>query len=246
MTEIDVAGLNERFEDVEPIHILEWASSKYGDRLKLACSLGAEDNVLTAMLAEASSRASVFVLDTGRLNPETYQTLSALRSRYGGLNFEVFFPNGESVERLMSLKGPFSFYDSVENRRECCGIRKVEPLRRALATAEAWVTGLRRGQSVTRANLPIFELDEDHGNILKINPLAGWTTDEVMAYARTKRVPLNPLHEKGYPSIGCEPCTRAIEPGEDLRAGRWWWESPDLKECGLHVKGDLLIPNFQK
>jgi phosphoadenosine phosphosulfate reductase len=235
ITAEEVAALNETFAFESPENILDWASTKFGAGLKLACSLGAEDNVLTAMLASANSPARVFFLDTGRLNPETYQTLGAIRSRYD-VPIEVIFPKTDSLQQLVTSKGPFSFYDSVENRKECCHIRKVEPLARALADATAWVTGLRREQAVTRANLLVFEIDEDHGNILKINPLATWTTEQVLEYAKNHRVPLNPLHAKGFPSIGCEPCTRAIEPDEDLRAGRWWWESPDLKECGLHLR----------
>jgi phosphoadenosine phosphosulfate reductase len=179
----------------------------------------------------------VFALDTGRLPEETYQTAERVRAKYD-VTIEWFFPAREAVEKLERSKGLYSFMDSLDNRHECCGIRKVEPLGRALSDLDAWVTGLRREQAVTRAETPVVEMDEGHGAIAKLNPIINWTTAEVFAYAEAHRVPVHPLHKKGYPSIGCAPCTRAVAPGEHPRAGRWWWENPDSKECGLHpVKG---------
>jgi phosphoadenosine phosphosulfate reductase len=179
----------------------------------------------------------VFTLDTGRLHPETYELMEAVRARYG-LALETFAPERASVEALESKQGYFSFRESVEKRKECCGLRKVEPLGRALAGRAAWVTGLRREQSVTRAEVEPIELDGAHGGIAKVNPLAAWTLGEVWAYVREHHVPYNVLHDRGFPSIGCAPCTRAIKPYEDLRAGRWWWESLEHKECGLHPGGE--------
>ena len=229
-----------------PEQIVHWAIETYGQRVSLACSVGAEDMVLVDMLCritDATLRSSaslrstssprIFFLDTGRLHQETYDLMAVAMQRYG-ISFETYFPQTDALEALVSAKGPNSFYDSVENRRECCRIRKVEPLTRALTGLNAWITGLRRGQSVTRTDLQAVEIDEAHGGMLKINPLADWSEDDVWDYIRKNAVPYNALHDKGFPSIGCAPCTRAVAFGEDLRAGRWWWESPEHKECGLH------------
>lgn len=231
--------LNARFAQATPQELLRWAVETFqrerpGDRVTLACSLGMEDTALVDMLCKATDAPRIFVLDTGRLHEESYETLDSLRSRYK-IPVEVMFPQPEAVQELTRNKGMFSFYESVENRKECCGIRKVEPLRRALADVDAWITGLRRSQSVTRADIRKIELDEAHG-ILKLNPLADWNENDVQAYIKAEGVPVNPLHARGFPSIGCQPCTRAIQPGEDVRAGRWWWEAADSKECGLHIK----------
>jgi phosphoadenosine phosphosulfate reductase len=215
--------------------IVERAHLQFGSRLKLACSFGAEDVVLLDLIRNVTPSPRVFVLDTGRLHEETYRTMERCRERFG-VEFEVYTPNAQALQNLLSTKGPFSFYDSIGARHECCGIRKVEPLSRALADVDAWITGQRREQSVTRVHLPTAERDEIHGNIWKFNPLADWTEEEVWDWIKIHRLPYNKLHDLGYPSIGCEPCTRAIKPGEDTRAGRWWWESPEHKECGLHVR----------
>jgi phosphoadenosine phosphosulfate reductase len=175
----------------------------------------------------------VFTLDTGRLHPETYQVMEEVRHRYR-IAIESFFPEGGAVEKLEREKGFFSFRRSVEERKECCAIRKLEPLSRALRGCAAWVTGLRREQSPTRAALETVEIDGQNDGLLKLNPLADWTLAQVWQYARERALPVNALHAQGYPSIGCAPCTRAIAPGEDVRAGRWWWELPERKECGLH------------
>ena len=227
------AKLNELVAEMTAEEVLKWAVETFGDRVALASSFGAEDVVLVDMLARTTTKPRIFVLDTGRMHQETYEAVTLARAKYG-IAFEFYFPQSEAVEELVRTKGPNSFYESIENRKECCRIRKVEPLGRALSNVDAWITGLRRDQSVTRAELQKVEIDETHGGILKINPLIGWAEEDVWSYIKANGVPYNTLHDKGFPSIGCAPCTRAIQPGEDVRAGRWWWESPEHKECGLH------------
>ncbi|MBU4459008.1 MAG: phosphoadenylyl-sulfate reductase [Verrucomicrobia bacterium] len=207
----------------------------YHPSVALASSFSFEDCILMDLLARRRPDARVFALDTGRLDPETYECAEAMSARCG-LRVEWYFPQREPVEALERQKGLFSFRESVDNRRECCGIRKVEPLGRALAGLRAWMTGLRRGQGVTRTDLRVVEVDAAHGGIVKISPLAGWTLDQVKAHVREHKLPYNRLYDRGYTSIGCAPCTRAIRPGEDERAGRWWWENPEHKECGLHLR----------
>ena len=201
--------------------------------VKLASSFSVEDVVIIDMAKELGLDIGVFALDTGRLNEETYEVADAIAERYR-ITIDWFFPQHEAVERLLQEKGPYSFRESLENRHECCHIRKVEPLGRALKGVAGWITGLRREQSTTRTNLAPIELDELNGGILKINPLLEWSEAQVWEYAETRRIPTNRLHKQGYPSIGCAPCTRAVAPGEHPRAGRWWWENPEHKECGLH------------
>lgn len=217
--------------------ILRAGLSAAGGPVGLACSFSAEDVVVLDLLRELGvpipAQVRVFALDTGRLDEETYETAEAVRLRYG-IPLEWHFPERGAVERLEREKGLYSFRESLENRHECCRIRKVEPLARALGGLAGWITGLRREQSVTRTALGPLEVDEAHGGIVKINPLLDWTWDQVWAYAEERRLPINRLHRQGYPSIGCAPCTRAVAPGEHPRAGRWWWESPEHKECGLH------------
>ena len=203
----------------------------------LANSLGAEDMVLTDLIARDGLGIEIFSLDTGRLPPETYDLMASLELRYD-LRLRYHYPRHEAVEAYTRAHGINAFYDSVELRRACCEARKVEPLRRALSGKKAWITGLRSAQSPTRNALPEQEYDATHG-LAKFNPLADWTEREVWAYIRLHDVPYNALHDRFYPSIGCLPCTRAVTPGEDLRAGRWWWESPATKECGLHVQSAL-------
>lgn len=215
--------------------VLRWALAEFGDAVKLASSFGAEDVVLVDMLSRLTNAPTVFFLDTGRLHQETYDVVDRIRARYG-LEVETYCPRTEALEALIRDKGPNSFYESVENRRECCRIRKVEPLARALADTDAWITGLRRGQSQTRSELAKVEVDEVHGGIEKLNPLADWSQQQVWDYIHAHDVPYNKLHDSGFPSIGCAPCTRAIKPGEVVRAGRWWWEAPEHKECGLHIR----------
>ncbi len=204
-----------------------------------ASSLAAEDMVLTDLILRAKLPIMIFTLETGRLHQETIGMIDRIREHYG---YEVaqYKPEASAVDAYVAANGLNAFYDSVEMRKECCRIRKVEPLNRALTGKKAWITGQRRAQSTTRAELAVQEDDPAHG-MQKFNPLADWSEDDVWNYIRSNGVPYNPLHDKGYPSIGCEPCTRAIQPGEDIRAGRWWWENPESKECGLHVVDGKLV-----
>jgi len=204
-----------------------------------ASSLAAEDMVLTDLILKAGLPIGIFSLETGRLHPETLAVLDQVKTHYG-YDIALFKPQTEAVDAYVAQNGVNAFYDSVEMRRECCRIRKVEPLGRALAGKKAWVTGQRRAQSATRAELHVQEDDPAHG-MTKFNPLADWSEEDVWNYIRDNGVPYNALHDQGYPSIGCAPCTRAVEPGEDVRAGRWWWENPDSKECGLHMVDGKLI-----
>ena len=228
----ELGKLNDRFRGKPPEEIIRWASETFGSGIKLASSFGAEDVVVIDMVAKVAPKIKVFTLDTGRLHDETYEVMERIRERYG-IEIETAFPEREAVQRLVQAKGFYSFRESVDNRRECCGIRKVEPLRRGLAGLKAWMTGLRRDQAVTRSDTGAVEWDEGNG-LMKVNPLVEWTNDQVWEYIRAHNVPYNRLHDQGFPSIGCAPCTRAVKPGEDIRAGRWWWELPDSKECGLH------------
>ena len=202
--------------------------------IALANSLGAEDMVLTDMIVRNELDIEVFSLDTGRLPAETYELMAEVQERYG-LKLKVYYPNHESVELFVRNHGINAFYESVELRKACCHARKVEPLARALAGKRAWITGLRAQQSATRAALAVRDFDATHG-IEKLSPLADWSEKEVWAYIRLHEVPYNRLHDRFYPSIGCAPCTRPVALGEDIRAGRWWWEDPESKECGLHIK----------
>ena len=204
-----------------------------------ASSLAAEDMVLTDMILKAKLPIGIFSLETGRLHQETLAVLDKVKHRYGH-DIVLYRPQPEAVAQYVEQNGLNAFYNSVEMRRECCRIRKVEPLGRALAGNKAWITGQRRAQSTTRAELHVQEEDAAHA-MTKFNPLADWSEEDVWAYIRANDVPYNALHDQGYPSIGCEPCTRAVQPGEDVRAGRWWWENPDSKECGLHMVDGKLI-----
>ena len=233
--EIDISSVNQTYEKKPPKALLEWALETFEEKVGLASSFGVEDVVLIDMMVKISPKARVFTLDTGRLDEETYEVMDRIRDRYH-ISIESYFPDHQKVEALERTKGFYSFRKSIENRKECCGIRKVEPLKRDLYGLEAWITGLRRAQAVTRADVAKVELDASHNNMIKINPLADWSEKEVWDYVKEHQVPYNKLHDQGYPSIGCAPCTRAVKPGEDVRAGRWWWENPEQKECGLHVQ----------
>jgi len=200
-----------------------------------ANSLGAEDMVLTDLIVKAKLPIEIFSLDTGRLPLETYDLMATVDTHYG-LKLKLYFPQAEEVESYVRQHGINAFYDSVTLRKACCYARKVEPLKRALAGKQAWITGMRAEQAATRGNLAVREYDEGNG-LEKLNPLSAWSEKEIWAYIKEHGVPYNALHDKFYPSIGCAPCTRAISLGEDVRAGRWWWENPESKECGLHVKG---------
>lgn len=213
--------------------LIQWSMDQYGLKAGLACSFGMEDMILIDIIAKLKGPITIFTLDTGRLHEETYEIMERVRSHYG-LEIKTYFPNSKQVEKLVREKGFFSFKESIENRKECCAIRKIEPLNRALSELNAWVTGLRRDQSVTRTETPKVSDDTDHPPLVKINPLADWTQEQVESYIEEHKVPVNALHKRNFPSIGCAPCTRPIESGEDIRAGRWWWENPEHKECGLH------------
>ncbi|CAN5503154.1 phosphoadenylyl-sulfate reductase [soil metagenome] len=217
-----------------PQAILQMAMEKFGADIALASSFSMEDVVCIDMMMEINPRARIFALDTGRLNEETYACAEKIRHKYD-CNIEWFFPENDSVQELIRSKGLYSFKESIEERRQCCFIRKVEPLKRALSGLHAWVTGQRREQSNTRSNLQIVEIDAMHNNIAKINPLTFWTAQQVRDYVELRHIPYNTLYDQGYQSIGCSPCTRASALGEDERSGRWWWESAEHKECGLHL-----------
>lgn len=223
------------------LELVAWAIDRFGtDKIALATSFGAEDQVLIDMLLKVNKNAQVFTLDTGRLPQETYDILDETR-KWGGINIDVIFPDTNAVEKLVREHGANSFYESVENRKACCKVRKVEPLTRRLKPLLAWICGLRKEQSVTRSSVNTVQWDEAF-SLVKINPLANWTEQQVWDYIKENNIPFNKLHEKGYPSIGCAPCTRAIEPGQDIRSGRWWWESPEHKECGLHIVDGKITP----
>jgi phosphoadenosine phosphosulfate reductase len=231
----ELLAASQVLKDAPAEQILAWAEQRFGASAAIASSFGAEDVVLIDLARKHAPSLRLFTLDTGRLPPETYELIEVLRNRYG-LEVETFFPERSKVEALESTQGYFSFKKSIEARKECCAIRKVEPLGRALAGRRAWVTGLRREQSVTRTGVEAVEQDAQHSGLLKLNPLVTWTAKDVWAYIKENGVPYNALHDRGYPSIGCAPCTRAVKPYEDERAGRWWWESAENKECGLHVR----------
>lgn len=214
--------------------VINYCINHFGKKIALSSSLGIEDQVLTDMVVKIDPTTKIFTLDTGRLFPETYDLLERTNSKYK-INISVYFPDRHAVEEMVNKKGINLFYYSIENRKECCGVRKIQPLKRAFEGLDAWICGLRREQSVTRTDMQVVEWDQNNG-LIKINPLINWSEDEVWEYARANKVPYNVLHDKGFPSIGCQPCTRAIEPGEDVRAGRWWWENPESKECGLHKR----------
>ena len=232
---LDVQSLARQLEPQSAQEVLQWAVKEFHPRLGLASSFGAEDVVLIDLLVKINPEATIFTLDTGRLNEETYEVMERIRQKYG-ISIKSYFPSMEKVQSLERGKGFYSFRQSIENRKECCGIRKVEPLNRALSELDAWITGLRRAQAVTRTETPKVEVDAAHNNMIKVNPLTDWSESQVWDYIKANDVPYNKLHDLNYPSIGCSPCTRAVKPGEDIRAGRWWWENPEQKECGLHVK----------
>ena len=236
LSENQIQEAAQRFEPSDAETLLRWGIETF-PKIAFASSFGAEDVTLIDLLSrvDPGHRVTIFTLDTGRLHEETYEVMERIREKYG-IRIVSYFPSREAVEKLEREKGFYSFRQSVENRKECCGIRKVEPLNRALTGQDAWITGLRREQAVTRTVLPKVEPDAAHGGIAKLNPIADWTTQRVWDTIRERQVPYNRLHDLNFPSIGCSPCTRAIRPGEDIRAGRWWWEMPEHKECGLHIK----------
>ena len=222
--------LQQKIEQVKKV--LAHAAADFSP-VAFANSMGAEDMVLTDLIGRHQKNIEMFSLDTGRLPQETYDLMQEVRTRYD-VPLKIYFPDSALVEAYVAKNGVNGFYDSVDNRKACCHMRKVEPLKRALAGKKAWVTGMRHEQAVTRGSLEVESFDADHG-LQKFNPLLDWTNEEVWEYIRHNDVPYNKLHDQFYPSIGCAPCTRAVTPGEDIRSGRWWWENPENKECGLHV-----------
>lgn len=230
----ELAELNAKFEQGGPEDVLKWADETFGDQAVQMSSFGLEDVALYDMYWRINDKARVMTLDTLRLPTETYTLFDQFQLRYR-VEIETQYPDLDAVREMIKERGNNLFYKGMANRKMCCGIRKVDPLEKALATVDAWITGLRRDQGMDRGSIDIVEWDEPHSNY-KINPLANWTFEQVRDYVDANSVPYNELHNKGYPSLGCAPCTRAIEPGEDIRAGRWWWEAdPDAKECGLHI-----------
>ena len=232
---INFDHLNRRFENESVESLLMCFLEAHQGRIALASSFGAEDQVLTDILLTIDPKAKIFTLDTGRLSEETYAVMDRTNQKYG-IKVEVYCPQSSAVEALYQTQGINGFRESIENRKACCQVRKMEPLRRALSTLDVWITGLRRAQAPTRETMRLIEWDEANG-LIKLNPLIEWDEKQVWDYIKTNKVPYNALHDSGYPSIGCAPCTRAIREGEDIRAGRWWWENPEHKECGLHLKG---------
>ena len=235
------ARMNAAWEMLPPMEAaraaVDWAVGEFGKRAALSTSLSYEDQVLTEMIAGSDKgEARIFTLDTGRMFEETYELLDRTEMRYGR-RIEIFFPDTLRVQEMVREHGVNLFYNNIELRHLCCRIRKIEPLKRALEGVEVWMTGLRRAQSVTRANMQLAEYDEPD-DVLKLNPLLDWSEEEVKAYIHAHQIPYNKLHDRGFPSIGCQPCTRAVRPGEDIRSGRWWWEDPDKRECGLHSRRD--------
>ena len=228
-----VSKLKAKAESLSIDEMLKYIAEKFKDEVTFSSSFSYEDQIITHKILRASLPIRIFTLDTGRLFPETYSVWNATNERYY-THIKAYYPDHSSIEKFVAEKGPNSFYESVENRKGCCYIRKVEPLKRALKGNSIWITGLRAEHSSDRQDIPQLEWDETN-NIIKYHPLLHWTFDEVKQYIRQDKIPYNPLHDKGFVSIGCAPCTRAIKPGEDFRAGRWWWEETDKKECGLHV-----------
>lgn len=226
--------LNQELQNLSAEDIIKYFLKEYKQDAALSSSLGAEDQVLTDMILKVDKDANIFTLDTGRLHPETYDVMDATNLKYG-VKLNVFFPLNEKVEELYQKQGINGHFESIQNRKNCCNIRKMEPLKRALKPLKVWITGLRAAQSITRTDMPVVEYDENF-EVIKVNPLINWSEEDVWNYIKQNNVPYNKLHDKGFPSIGCAPCTRAIKDGEDIRAGRWWWENPEHKECGLHAK----------
>jgi len=213
--------------------LVRYFLESFQGHVALASSMAVEDQVLTDMICKINPAVKIFTLDTGRLPEETYDVIERTRRKYG-IKIEVLFPDHAQVEKMVNEHGPNLFKSSVENRKLCCHVRKTEPLKRALKGLDAWICGLRKEQSVTRTELEPIEWDEQFG-LIKVLPLLDWSSEQVWEYVKKNNVPYNRLHDRGYPSIGCQCCTRAIEDGEDIRAGRWWWEKPEHKECGLHL-----------
>ncbi|HXI00359.1 MAG TPA: phosphoadenylyl-sulfate reductase [Sphingobacteriaceae bacterium] len=225
--------LRERIAGLEPVEAIRFLAEEFPGKVIFSTSFGWEDQAISHMIFTNDLPVKVFTLETGRLFPETYYVWNRTLETYGK-PVHAYYPNSELIGEMVSRKGPTSFYESVENRKECCGIRKIEPLKRALEGMSIWITGIRADQSENRHDMHSIEWDEGNG-LIKFHAIFDWTLDEVKGYIKKNHIPYNPLHDKGFPSIGCAPCTRAVAPGEDFRAGRWWWEDQSKKECGLHA-----------
>ncbi|WP_373035844.1 phosphoadenylyl-sulfate reductase [Sulfurimonas sp.] len=232
--ETKVKELNKQFKNASTLEVLEYLLKLRDKKVALSSSFGAEDQVLTDMMLKIDNKACIFTLDTGRLPDETYSVMDETNLKYQ-IKVNVFFPRAREIELLYKKQGINGFYESIENRKNCCYVRKIAPLKRALRNVDFWITGLRSAQSVTRENIELFEFDETN-NVIKVSPLMDWSEEDIWAYIKNYRVPYNKLHKLGYPSIGCAPCTRPVREGGDIRSGRWWWENPEHKECGLHLK----------
>jgi len=230
----NIEQLNQQFEGQSPEAVIQYFLSEYSGKIALSSSLGIEDQVLTDMIVKADKSTRIFTLDTGRLFPETYSLIDKTNIKYD-IHLEVLFPDYMEVEKMVKEEGINLFYKGIDQRKACCRVRKLDPLKRAFQGLEVWICGLRKEQSITRQAVQLIEWDENNG-LIKLNPLIHFTEDQVWDYIKKNHVPYNKLHDQGFPSIGCQPCTRAVQPGEDIRAGRWWWENPDQKECGLHKR----------
>ena len=227
-----IAQFNQQFSGKTPEEVLTFFLQAFRGRIALSSSLSIEDQMLTDLIAKTDPTTRIFTLDTGRLFPETYSLIERTRMKYP-ITLEVFFPEASEVEKMVKEEGINLFYAGIEQRKRCCNVRKMQPLKRAFQGLEVWICGLRKEQSVTRHDMQMVEWDAQN-QLIKLNPLIDVTEEQVWDYIKANQVPYNKLHDKGFPSIGCQPCTRAVEPGEDIRAGRWWWENPEHKECGLH------------
>lgn len=225
--------LNEQLKGKTAQEVVAYFLDNYKE-VALSSSLAAEDQALSDVILKHDKSARIFTLDTGRLHPETYDVMDATNLKYN-IKIDVYFPNESNVQELYKTQGVNGHYESIEKRKHCCFVRKIEPLKRALKGLDIWFTGLRASQSVTRTEMPLVEYDANF-DVIKVNPLIDWNEDDVWTYIKENKVPYNKLHDQGFPSIGCAPCTRAVKDGEDIRAGRWWWENPEHKECGLHKK----------
>lgn len=230
---MEISNIKELLSGKQGVELLEAIADHYPNQVVFSTSFGIEDQIITDWIGKSKVNIAVFTLDTGRLFKETYSLWSRTVERYA-LKIDTYYPNTEQIQEFVSQKGPNAFYESVENRKTCCYIRKIEPLQRALRGAKIWITGIRAEQSANRHDMDYIEYDQVN-DIIKIHPLFDWTFDMVNDYIKGERIPYNVLHDKGFPSIGCAPCTRAVQEGEDFRAGRWWWEDQSKKECGLHV-----------
>jgi len=230
--------IKQQVAGLDPVEALALLANTFPGKVIFSTSFGWEDQVITHMIFANKLPIKVFTLETGRLFPETYYVWNRTMEMYGQ-PIHAYYPNNELLEQMVNTKGPNSFYESVDNRKECCGIRKLEPLKRALTGNEVWITGIRAEQSINRQFMDNVEWD-DQNNLIKFHPVYEWTLDDIKNYIKQHNIPYNTLHDRGFPSIGCAPCTRAVREGEDFRAGRWWWEDQSKKECGLHGVNEIV------